>query len=176
MSLPARRYRGGGIHVSASSLRVLRECPRQFLLQYLRGYPKEQISDRMVLGSAGHAGPSALAKADPPVLARMNPPANHGSRPRVACAPLEAVAFRLNAVTVWRITSDGRDCDGARRLTVCLEHGSGTVKRGGPLGPPFRHPAAASPESRPRSASRSEGSLDAQGERRLCDSTRLSSA
>jgi len=39
-------------------------------------------------------------------------------------------------------------------------------------GPRCCCPAAASPESRPRSASRSEGSLDAQGERRLSGSRR----
>ena len=55
MSLPARRYQGGGLHVSASSLRVLNECGRQFYFQYLRGYKREQISSRMVLGTAVHA-------------------------------------------------------------------------------------------------------------------------
>lgn len=55
MSLPARRYLGGGLHVSASSLRVLRECPRQFLLQYLQGHRRERLSSRMVLGTAVHA-------------------------------------------------------------------------------------------------------------------------
>ncbi len=55
MSLAARRYLGGGLHVSASSLRVLRECPRQFLLQYLQGHRRERLSSRMVLGTAVHA-------------------------------------------------------------------------------------------------------------------------
>ena len=41
--------------MSASSLRVLQECPRQFLLQYLRGLPRERVSSRMLLGTAVHA-------------------------------------------------------------------------------------------------------------------------
>lgn len=55
MSLPARRYEGGGLHVSASSLRVLNECGRQFYFQYLRGYKREHVSSRMILGTAVHA-------------------------------------------------------------------------------------------------------------------------
>lgn len=55
MNRPVRRYQGGGLHVSASSLRVLMECPRQFFLQYIRGLPREQISGRMILGTAIHS-------------------------------------------------------------------------------------------------------------------------
>ena len=63
MSRPARKYMGGGLHVSASSLRVLQECPRQFFYQYLQGRPRESVSSRMIIGTAIHAALEAFYRA-----------------------------------------------------------------------------------------------------------------
>lgn len=49
--------------MSASSLRVLKECPRQFLLQYVQGHKRERISSRMILGTAVHEALELFYKA-----------------------------------------------------------------------------------------------------------------
>ena len=42
------------LHVSASSLRTLLECPREFYYRYIRGFPRQDHPARMLLGTAVH--------------------------------------------------------------------------------------------------------------------------
>lgn len=49
------RHRQASIYLSASGLRTLEECPREFWLRYVRGLPREDLPPAMVLGSAVHA-------------------------------------------------------------------------------------------------------------------------
>lgn len=46
------------LHISASAVRTLEACPRQFFLKYVEGIPAQDFSPRMLLGVAVH---SALA-------------------------------------------------------------------------------------------------------------------
>ncbi|MFH1810002.1 MAG: PD-(D/E)XK nuclease family protein [Pseudomonadota bacterium] len=48
------RAQGTELHTSASAIRCLQECPRQYWLRYVEGRPPQDRSARMVLGSAIH--------------------------------------------------------------------------------------------------------------------------
>lgn len=48
-----------GLHVSASSLRLLGDCPRGWAYRYLAGYPAEDVAPSLVLGKAVHAALAA---------------------------------------------------------------------------------------------------------------------
>ena len=45
----------GGLHVSASALRLLQDCPRAWNYRYLAGHPAEDVGPALVLGKACHA-------------------------------------------------------------------------------------------------------------------------
>lgn len=45
----------GGLHVSASALRLLQDCPRAWSYRYLRGHPAEDVGPALILGKACHA-------------------------------------------------------------------------------------------------------------------------
>lgn len=69
VSLERRRE---GLHISASALRVLQECPREWWLRYVEGVPREDVSAGIVLGSAIHEALAAFYRGlrddDPPGL------------------------------------------------------------------------------------------------------------
>jgi len=48
------RQERADLHVSASAIRCLQECPRQYWLRYVEGKPPQDRSARMILGSAIH--------------------------------------------------------------------------------------------------------------------------
>jgi putative RecB family exonuclease len=42
------------LHISASSVRVLHECMREYYFKYIQGIPRESVPEGMVMGSAIH--------------------------------------------------------------------------------------------------------------------------
>lgn len=48
------RQQRADLHISASAIRCLQECPRQYWLRYVEGVPPQDRSARMILGSAIH--------------------------------------------------------------------------------------------------------------------------
>jgi putative RecB family exonuclease len=48
------------LYISASALRCLEACPRQYWLRYVEGHPAQDLPARMVLGSALHRALSAF--------------------------------------------------------------------------------------------------------------------
>ncbi len=51
LSLDQRR---AGLHISASALRTLHECPREWWFRYVEGAPREDVPASLVLGTAIH--------------------------------------------------------------------------------------------------------------------------
>jgi len=62
------------LHVSVSALRTLDGCPRQWLYRYVVGCPAEDVSARLVLGSAVHR---ALALFYTALQSGEEPPLDH---------------------------------------------------------------------------------------------------
>jgi hypothetical protein len=44
------------LHLSASSISTLIECPREFLYHYIQGQPPQDTGASLILGSAVHEG------------------------------------------------------------------------------------------------------------------------
>jgi len=44
----------GGLHISASAIRTIQECPRDWFYRYVEGRPPEDVPPRLVLGVAMH--------------------------------------------------------------------------------------------------------------------------
>ncbi len=63
LAVVQERRPAASLHISASALRCLQECPREFCYRYISGCPKEDMSSAMILGAAIHLAAAAFYEA-----------------------------------------------------------------------------------------------------------------